>query len=137
MKIESKIHKIENSDEYVYNFISDFRNFKDLIPQEKVSDWNATSDKAEFSLEGIGKVGLQIAEKQPYKLVKISNQETVPFDFFLWIQLKKVEENDTRVKITIKADFNPIVKEKKKKPLQQFADTLAEQMSVYFSNRTI
>ena len=48
--------------------------------------------------------------------------------FNLWVQLKQVAHNDTKVKITIKADLNPMLKMMVNKPLQNFVDKLVEGM---------
>ena len=70
-KIESKIGKINQSDEKIYNFISDFNNFKSIIPNDKVTDWESTPDSCTFKVEGIGKAKMKINESEPFKLVKI------------------------------------------------------------------
>jgi carbon monoxide dehydrogenase subunit G len=48
--------------------------------------------------------------------------------FVFWIQLVKKEEFDTRIKLTIKADLNPMLKMMAQKPLQNFLDKLVDAM---------
>jgi len=55
----------------------------------------------------------------------------VPFNFFLWIQLKEAGENDTRMKLTIKADMNPMVKMMASKPVKKFLETLADGIAAH------
>jgi hypothetical protein len=78
-------------------------------------------------VEGIGQAGLRIIEKDPPKLIKISSDEQTSFDFLLWIQLKEVAMDDTRIKITTEVKLNPMMAAMVKKPLKQFVDTLVEQ----------
>jgi carbon monoxide dehydrogenase subunit G len=75
---------------------------------------------------------MRIIERKENELVKISSDETVPFTFFLWIQLKEVDENDTRVKVTLHADLNPMLKMVAKKPLTQFVDALVDKLEQSF-----
>ena len=126
-KIESRMGIIKSSDEKIYNFLSDFNNFKDLIPADKVTDWESTEDSCKFKVEGIGQAGLKMIEKEPHKLIKITSDETTPLPFQLWIQIKSVEENDSRIKITIDMDVNPVMVSMVKSPLQSFVDTLVDQ----------
>jgi carbon monoxide dehydrogenase subunit G len=126
MKIESRIGKITGNDEKAFEFLTDFKNFSGLIPQDRVKDFQATNDTCSFSVPGIGNAGLKIVEKERPKLVKIQADEHTRFDFNLWIQLKKLSENDTRVKITVEPQLNPMIEAMAKKPLKQFVDTLVD-----------
>ncbi len=134
-KFESKIGKINSDDQPVYNFLTDFKNFANLIPRDKVKNFDATENTCSFSIEGIGSTGMRIIEKEPNKLIKITSQEESRFNFFFWIQLKKVAENDTRVKLTLKTELNPMLKMVASKPLQNFLNTLVDRLTQFdFSN---
>jgi len=132
LKIESKIGKLNKGSEEVYNFLSDFNNYTDLMPPDKVKNWQATTDKCSFSIENVGEMGLEIIEKEPFKLIKMKGTDSVPYKFNFWIQLKELAQDDTRIKLTIKANLNPLVKSAAKGPLQTFVDTLVDKLSVMF-----
>jgi carbon monoxide dehydrogenase subunit G len=125
-KFESKIGKLNASDERVYSFLSDFNNFKQFIPADKVNDFESSEDHCKFSVSGIGSIGLRIVEKEPYKAIKVAGEGMANQQFFLWIQLKQMEPDDTRIKLTIKADLNPMIKMMASKPLQNFLDKLVD-----------
>ena len=63
MKIESKIGKSVDSEQQIYSFISDFNNFKDLLPEGRVSGWEASEDRCSFQVDPLGRTGLQLVEK--------------------------------------------------------------------------
>jgi len=128
MEIESKVGKIEYSDEIVYTFLSDFNNFKALVPAEKIKSWSSSADHCHFSVAGMGETGLRIIERVPNKLVKITTETGSTMSFLMWIQLKQAGENDTRVKITVKADINIMLAPVVKGPLKSFADSLIDKM---------
>ena len=128
IKIESKIGKVISSDETAYNFLSRFDNFQKFIPEDKIQNWEASEDSCHFTIEGIGETGMKIIEKEPFKLIKITGEDSSKMDFNFWIQLKQVSENDTRIKLTIEAHINPMFQVVVKKPLQNFLDTLVEHL---------
>ncbi len=128
MEIVSRIGKIEANEEKIFTLLSDFTNLGDYIPRDKVSDFQSDIDSCSFSVEKVGKFGMRIIEREPFKLVKIANDQNVPFQFNMWIQLKKVDELDTRVKITLRADLNPMLKMVAKKPLTTLVDTLLDRL---------
>ena len=127
-KIESRVGTIASSEERIYNFLSNFNNFKQFIPDDKVQDFQSTEDSCQFSVPNMGKVGLRIIEKIPYNTVKISGDGMANQQFNLWVQLKQVTESDTKVKLTIKAELNPMLKMMVTKPLQNFVNKLVEAM---------
>lgn len=132
MKIESKIGKSVSSDEQIYKFTGNFHNFKDLLPADKVSGWEASEEKCSFQVDPLGRTGLMIVEKKPYSLVKMSSDpEFSSYQFTIWIQLKKVASDDTRIKITIEPLVNKLMLPMLRGPLKKLADGLIDKMESY------
>jgi hypothetical protein len=132
MKIESKIGKSTHSDEKIYTFASNFHNFKDLLPANRVSGWEASEDKCSFNVDPLGRTGLVILEKVPYKVIKmVSDPEFSSYQFTIWIQLKKVDQADTRVKITVEPQVNRMLLPMIKGPLKKFADGLIDKIEAF------
>lgn len=132
MKIESKIGKSASSDQEIYKFIGNFHNFKDLLPGDKISGWEASEDKCSFQVDPLGRTGLMIVEKEPYSLVKMSSDpEFSSYQFSIWVQLKKVSPRDTRIKITIEPLVNKMLLPMVRGPLKKLADGLIEKMESF------
>ena len=132
MKIESKIGKSVVSDQKIYNFISNFHNFKELLPQDRVSGWESSEEKCSFQVDPLGRTGLMIVGKEPYKLVKMSSDpEFSKYQFTIWIQLKKVSQDDTRIKITIEPLVNKMMLPMVRLPLKKLADGLIDKMESF------
>lgn len=132
MKIESKIGKSVVSDQKIYNFISNFHNFKELLPQDRVSGWESSEEKCSFQVDPLGRTGLMIVGKEPYKLVKMSSDpEFSKYQFTIWIQLKKVSLDDTRIKITIEPLVNKMMLPMVRLPLKKLADGLIDKMESF------
>jgi len=132
MKIESKIGKSEYSDRDIYAFITDFNNFRELIPSDKVSHWESTEDQCSFQVDPLGRTGLEIIEKKPYSLVKMASLRSYSnHQFTIWIQLKSLGEKDTRVKITIEPQVNKMLITMIKGPLKKFVDGLVAKIESF------
>jgi carbon monoxide dehydrogenase subunit G len=128
MKLESKVGKISHQDKVIYNFLSNFDNFKSMLPPDKVKNFSSDGDSCKFTIDMIGETGFKIIEKEPYKLIKLSSIDQSKFAFKLWIQLKDLGENTTAIKLTMDVELNPMLEMMAKKPLQNFLDTLVEQL---------
>lgn len=132
MKIESKIGKSASSDEKIFTFITNFHNFKELLPADKVSGWEASEDKCSFNVDPLGRTGLMIIEKEPHKLIKMaSDPEFSSYQFNIWIQLKRVADNDTRIKVTIEPLVNKMLLPMLKLPLQKLANGIISKVEAY------
>ena len=135
MKIESKIGKSEFSDQEIYRFISNFNNFKDLLPEGKVSAWESSEDECSFNVDPLGRTGLRMVEKSPNSLIKISSRpEFSKYQFTIWIQLKKLAETDTRIKVTVEPHVNQMMLPMLIIPLKKFVDTLVKKMESFDFN---
>ena len=128
LKFESRVGKIAERNEPVYLFLNDMRNFKQFLPEGKVENWSAEKDSCSFEISPVGKAKLRIIESEPYTQVKYQGDGLNNTNFFLWIQLKEVSESDTMVKITIKAELNPMLKMMATKPLNDFLEKLVSGM---------
>ena len=132
MKIESKIGKSASSDQQIYTFVNNFHNFKELLPADKVSGWEASEDKCSFQVDPLGRTGLMIVERKPHSLIKMSSDpEFSSYQFSIWIQLKRVTPEDTRIKITIEPLVNKMLLPMIKGPLKKLADGLIDKMESF------
>lgn len=130
-KFESDIKKSNFSSEKIYNFLSDFNHFGHLIPKDKISNWESFGDSCRFTIDPVGEVGLRIVEKEANSTIKFTGEGKTPFNFFLWIQLKELASDDTRIKLTIKADMNPMIKMMASKPINKFLEVLSDAIANY------
>lgn len=128
MQIESRVGQVMASQDFVYKLLSDFNNLEKYIPADQVSDFKSDADSCSFNIQNVGKFGMRIIERNPSQLIKISNDQSVPFAFNLWIQLNEIRETDTRVKITLRADLNPVFKMVAQKPLTGFVEALVSKI---------
>lgn len=133
---ESDIKTISSSEEVVFGILSDMNNlqkYQHLIPEnDKIKNLKFDADSCSFVVEMFGKVGFRIVEREPFKAIKLAS-ENAPYEINVWIQLKQAAENDTRLKLTLKAELPMMIKmmvdKKLKKGINTIADMLAKALS--------
>ncbi|MCQ2204719.1 MAG: SRPBCC family protein [Bacteroidales bacterium] len=126
---ESAIKVVTNNVGVIYGKLSDFRNFSAVLPQDKLKNWECTADTCRFTVDGMGEMGLRIIDRQENSVVKYTADGATRFNFNLWVQMKEVEPYSSRIKVTMKADLNPMIKMMVGSHLQKFVDMLAEAIS--------
>ncbi|MBP5366699.1 MAG: polyketide cyclase [Bacteroidales bacterium] len=130
-KYESAIKVVRTSADAIYTRLSNFKNFGNVFPPDKISNWSATEDTCRFTVDKIGEIGLRIVDRIVNNTVKYGADGDSRFDFNLWVQMKEVAPYDSRIKVTLKANLNPMIKMMVGSKLQTFVDGLADAISRY------
>ncbi|MFA4852181.1 MAG: hypothetical protein WC599_06650 [Bacteroidales bacterium] len=125
--IESNIAEIKNSQEKVFNFLSNLNNFKKLMP-EQVINWKSTEDSCSFTIKGMTGLSMKISEKVPYSKINIIQGEKTQFNFNLIFQLQEPKTNQTFAQIIFNAELNAMMEMLAGKPLQNFVNMLASKL---------
>ena len=131
-KFESSVKQIPYPQQAVYDNISDLRNLekvKDRIPEDKVSDFTFDEDTVGLNVQPVGELKLRICEREEPKCVKFETvQSPVPFN--VWIQVLPVDEQNSKMKVTVKAELNPFIKSMVEKPLQEAVEKIADALAL-------
>jgi carbon monoxide dehydrogenase subunit G len=133
---ESDIKTISSTEEVVFGILSDLNNLEKLKENpalaDKAKELKFDADSCSFTVDGLGKVGFRIIEREPFKTIKFESENT-PVAVNVWIQLKQMAENDTRLKLTLKAELPTMIKmmvdKKLKEGINSVADMLAKTLS--------
>jgi carbon monoxide dehydrogenase subunit G len=128
MRIESKTVRLKESREKVFNFLSDFRNFEKLIPQDRVSNWSATEDTCSFNIQGMADIGMKITKLDMPSVIHIESHGKNPFPFTLKAYLDQIQDNETDASLVFDAEVNPFLKIMVEKPLSNFFNMLADKL---------
>lgn len=128
----SEIKTIPHCDADIFAVLSDMSNLelaKDRIPEnDKIKDFTFDKDSCSMKVDPIGNVRFVIIEREPNSTIKFE-AEQLPVGLNMWIQLKASSENETKMKLTVRADLNPFLKPMVSKPLQQGLDKVAEMLA--------
>ncbi len=116
----------------VYSLLSDFSNFTPIL-QDKVEDWTADRDSCSFKIKGIT-ARLRIVEREEDRTIKITGDESSPFEFFFWMQLVPVTPADTRMRLVLHINLNMMMKMMIGGKIQEALDTMASQIADTFNN---
>lgn len=121
----SRQQQILRPAEQIYTVISRFDNLTPALA-DKVEEWQATEDTCSFKAKGFT-VKLRIEEREEAKYIKVVGDDGgVPMDFAFWLQLQKVSDADTRLRLVLHIDLNMMMKMMIGGKLQGALDQIAE-----------
>ncbi len=129
LTINSKTAIAKGSQKKVFDFVSDFRNFSGLLPQERLNDLEISRESIRFNLQGLGRVGLVIRGKKPYSELNIGATEDSSADFTFSINIGEYRADQAEVKMILQANLNLFLELVARGPLQQFADLVVDKLA--------
>jgi carbon monoxide dehydrogenase subunit G len=127
MNLESPKVSIDKSPLDVFNFLSDVKNFEQLMP-ENISKFEVLGDdKFLFALKGMPEIILKKKEViAPNKIVL--GAAGGKLDFSLTGDITETAPNQSEVQLTFEGDFNPMMAMMIKGPIGKFIETLVTNM---------
>lgn len=131
-KFESSVRQIQYSQELVYSVLSQPSNIQKLegiVPKDKLEKCHFQEDAITIDVPMAGKITLEIIEREQPKCIKMQVKDA-PVQANAWIQLLPINDNTCKIKITIKAELNIMIKSMVKKPIEQALEKLADIIQV-------
>jgi carbon monoxide dehydrogenase subunit G len=126
MNLESPKVNVAKSAEYLFNALSDVKNFEKLMP-ENIAKFEVIDENCfEFGLKGMPEIKLVKKEAIPNsKIVLGAASSKLPFT----LTANLSEANDTTdIQLDFEGDFNPMMAMMIKGPITKFIETLAQNM---------
>lgn len=130
--IESKKVDVKASPEEVFNFVLDLRNLKELLPQDKISEWEGAETKCSFKVAGAYKIGLEHKSASSPKNIVLKSSHGSPLDFDLDIRLDQIDSGTSAMMVS-NLNVNPFMKMMVEKPLKNLFDYIADQLQKKFA----
>lgn len=130
-KFESTVKQIACSQEQVYNTLSDLSNIekvRDRLPEDKVKNLSFDKDSVTVSVAPVGSITLTVVDREPHKTIKFTTSQS-PLPFNLWVQLLPVTETTCKMRLTVKAELNPLVRGMIAGPLQDGIEKMADALA--------
>ena len=148
-KYESSVKQINYPVECVYAKVSDLNNLavikeriddpqiQQQIPADKLDQVREAIDKLEFTADTVtcqaggmvGTIAVEIVERQPDKCVKFASTSS-PVSFRFWVQVLPTGEATSKMKLTLDADLNFLMKQMLNKPLAEGIEKLADMLAL-------
>jgi carbon monoxide dehydrogenase subunit G len=127
----SDIVKINRNAEQIYSSLADMSSFSQMVAAaqiKEIEDFQSTQDTCSFKVKGM-EIGLQIIDREPFKTIKYSGYKHVPIEFFIWLQLKEIASDDTRMRIVLKVKLNLMMKTLLKGKIKKGLDKIVHQIA--------
>lgn len=125
-KIDSQSAVVSASPRKLYDFISDFNNFENFLP-EQVTNWKATQDACSFNVPNLGEIALRM-ERYPAVLEIKYIGAAGPASFELLFEMKEAADEQTDLTISTSVEAAAFIMMMIGKPIRNFVAILLDKI---------
>ena len=128
MNLESPKVSVPKSAEYLFNELSQVKNFEKLMP-DNIAKFEVLDENAFiFGLKGMPEIKLKMKDKTPNsKIVLGAASDKLPFT--LTANLSEAGAESTDIQLLFDGEFNAMMAMMIKGPISKFIETLAQNMT--------
>lgn len=130
--IDSEKVSVNASSKEVFDFLNDFNNIKELLPQDKISDWESNTDACSFKVQNAATIPLNKKEVTPNTTIDIVSGEKAPFPFTLKINIRETGDNSCEGDIHFEGEINAFLKMMVVKPLTNLFNYMTHKLQTKF-----
>jgi hypothetical protein len=126
----SSIQQIPYGAERIFNTLSDLSQLSQLKDRlgDKLQDFRCDRDSCHFRVDPLGATGFQVVEREPFKTIKLQSIDS-PIEVLVWIQLVEAGPEDTRLKLTLRADLPFFLKAMVSSKLEEGIEKIAQALA--------
>ena len=127
MNLESPKTNVKKSAEYIFNALSDIKNFEKLMPENMAKFEVIDENCFEFGLKGMPEIKLVKKASTPNSEI-ILGAASSKLPFTLTAKIASISENETDIQLFFEGEFNAMMAMMVKGPITKFIETLSSNM---------
>lgn len=123
MKLDSPKQIIHKSQQEVFDFLNDVKNFEKLMPENITKFETIGDDGFVFALAGMPEVELKKKDIVAPNKIHLGAPSGSKIDFNLLADIKEITEDSSEVRFTFSGEFNMMIGMMIKGPINKLIDT--------------
>lgn len=127
--IHSEINSTQSKLISLFLFISDFKNFNSILPEDRIEDFKYSELECTFNIKGITSMKIKIIEKHAHDYILFASEGLANFKFNLKVFFIGEANQNGECKIELYGDLNPFIKSMAEKYLIQLVNTMSLKLS--------
>ncbi|MGD1846150.1 MAG: hypothetical protein ACFB10_12225 [Salibacteraceae bacterium] len=127
MNLQSDTVTVAKPSATIVAFLSDLSNLQQLMPEDRISDWEASETHCQFQIKGLSRISFGLDRSEANGVYMVSQGKN-PFPFQLNILVAPNDEGSCSVKIEFNGEANAFLKMMVEKPLTNFLNMLTAKL---------
>ena len=127
--IVSETNSSQSSLKSLFDFLSDFKNFGSILPEDKVENFKFTDTECSFNIKGITPMTIKLIDAKPVEYILFSSEGLAKFNFSLKVFFIGEASQKGQCRVELMGDLNPFIKTMAEKPLTGLTNTMSLKLS--------
>jgi hypothetical protein len=128
---KSRTGEVPCGDKDLYAFLTDIRNFKEVLPSGMLSDWKATAENCSFRIDKAGRVNVSLKEALSHTMVSYTAENLFIGNLSLQVVIEALTSNSSKIYVTADIGMNPLVRMFIGEAAPQYLDKLIDVIENY------
>ena len=127
-EIKSTEVTVKGSEQEIFDFLIDLNNLVQLLPQDKISEWESSNERCSFKIQNAATIELVLDKAEAPNTIYLVSGERAPFKFTLDIHISGNSDSTCTGYIHFKGDMNPFIKMMAERPLTNLFEYMGNQL---------
>lgn len=106
----SRRGEVPCGDSDLYAFLTDMRNFRSVMPEGTVTEWEATEDKCSFKAEVAGRITVSLSEALPHSMIEYEAESLLTGKVIVRVNIEPIGNMRSAVRIDTGLNMNPLLR---------------------------
>lgn len=127
----SRRGEVPCGDSDLYAFLTDMRNFRSVLPEDTVTDWEATEERCSFRTDGAGRVTVSLSEAMPHSEITYDAESFLTGKVKVRVSLEFISGMRSAVRIDAGLNMNPLLRMLVGDSAGKYLETLMDLIETY------
>jgi len=127
--ISSAQQKAKESNKVLFNFLTDFSNFKSILPEDKTDGFHHDDTSCSFNIKGITPMKVVLEDKTPFTKIRFNSKGLGKFNFNLEVFFSGEADEVGECKIELSGDMNPFIVSMAEKSLIALVNSMNQKLT--------
>lgn len=128
-KIQSETNSSVSTLKSLYTFLNDFKNFNQILPHDKVENFQFSDNECSFSIKGITPMRITKFSETPFQQIVFKSDGLAKFNFTLIASFIGEADLNGNCMIELQGDLNPFILSMADKSLKALVNTMSQKLS--------
>ena len=133
----SKRGEVPCGDSDLYAFLTDMRNFRNVLPDGAITDWEATEDNCNFRIENTGRVKASLTEALPHSAITYNAETMLTGKILVQVEIEYISKNRSSFCITAGLSMNPLIRMLVRDSAGIYLDKIVDAIEAYGDFKSI
>ena len=127
----SRKGEVPCGDADLYTFLTDMRNFRGVMPENMITDWEATEDRCSFRIDRTGKITAALSDALPHSVITYDAETFLTGKARIEVKIEYITGMRSAFSIRAGVNMNPLLRMMMGDSADRYLESLIQAIESY------